>query len=73
MLLAFRPIGYYSKTIAVIMIPGIEAAENFSLVPNSPTWCRNAVARLAEGHVLDLFSMFFADVYTVFALPHLFH
>ena len=37
------------------MIPGIEAAENFSLVPNSPTWCRNAVARLAEGHVLDLF------------------
>lgn len=73
MLLSFRPIGYYSKTIAVIMIPGIEAAENFSLVPNSPTWCRNAVARLAEGHVLDLFYMFFADVYTVFALPHLFH
>ena len=55
------------------MIPGIEAAENFSLVPNSPTWCRNAVARLADGHVLDLFYMFFADVYTVFALPHLFH
>ena len=58
MLLAFRPIGYYSKTIAVIMIPGIEAAENFSLVPNSPTWCRNSVARLVDGHVLDLFFRF---------------
>ena len=55
------------------MIPGIEAAEISSIVPNSPAWCRNAVAMLAEGRVLDLFYMFFADVYTVFAFPHLFH